>query len=72
MGDKLRESISDFDKAIELANDSINISDIYYNRAHTFLRLAISDFEMYLEHAPDSPEKEAVIKAMEQLKNNAS
>jgi hypothetical protein len=30
------------------------------------------DFEEYLKYAPDTPEKEAVMKVMEQLKTNAS
>jgi tetratricopeptide (TPR) repeat protein len=43
MGGKLREAILDFDKAIELGSNHLDLSDVYYNRGHTFFKLAILD-----------------------------
>ena len=60
--------ILDFNKVIQLGTNHPRIADAYYNRADTYIKLAMLDFEKYLEYAPDSPEKETVQKAVEQLR----
>ncbi len=64
---KLREAIADFDKAIELDPAHPNIADAYYSRGHTFLRLALLDLEEYARIAPDSPEHQQVVEALQSL-----
>lgn len=68
MSGKLREAIADFDKAIEFGSTHPQITDCYYNRGHTFIRLALLDLEQYVRLAPDSPEKETVQKVVEQMR----
>lgn len=70
MSNKLREAILDFDKVIEIEPSHSNISDVYYNRGHTFLQLTVMDFEKYLQHAPESPEREMVATTMEKIRGN--
>jgi hypothetical protein len=69
MADKLKEAIADFDKAIEFDPAHHRISDCYYNRGHTLVRLALLDFEQYVKYAPESPEKESVRQIVDQLKS---
>ena len=67
MCDKLREAIADYDRAIQLEPSHPMIADAYNNRGHTFLRLALLDFEEYARIAVDSPERQQVVKALEAL-----
>ena len=69
MSGKLQEAIRDFDKVLELSPIHPNLSDVYYNRGHTYLKLAVLDLEQYTRFAPDSPEREIVLKAIEQFKS---
>lgn len=68
MSGKLRKAVLDFDKAIELGANHPDVADVYYNRGHTYWKLAILDLEKYLELVPDSPGREAVLEAIELAK----